>query len=232
MSSGVDSSLLDQEQKSANPNTAMEAYLSSALKNLHTALPGIIASVDLDSQTATVQIAIQRIFTERGPVPLPVCLDVPLHYPSGGGFALTFPVKAGDECLLIFSERCIDYWFVNGGVQLPAEYRLHDLSDAFAFVGVRSLPNKLNNVQTDGAELRTANRSTYIKVTEGTIFIKGNIVHEGNTQQTGDTTQTGNVALTGNFGNTGTNQNNGVNIGSTHVHPGVQPGPATTGGPQ
>lgn len=216
MSSGVESSLLDQAQKAGNPDSAMEAYLSSALKNLHTALPGIISAVDLSTQTATVQLAIQRVFTERGAVALPPCLDVPLHYPSGGNFVLTFPVQEGDECLCVFSERCIDFWFVSGGVQLPAEYRLHDLSDAFAFVGVRSLPNKLSDVQADGAELRTLDRSTYIRVTEGNIFIKGNIIHEGNTTQTGDTTSTGTVTAPLVVGTT--NVTFGGISGKDHVH--------------
>jgi hypothetical protein len=67
---------------------------------------------------------------------------------------------------------------------------MHDLSDAFASFGPTSQPKRLENVQTDGMELRTDDRSVYIRITEAGIIIKGNIVHEGNTTQTGTLTAT------------------------------------------
>ena len=53
---------------------------------------------------------------------------------------LTFPVKPGDECLLVFNERCIDGWWQSGGSSEPLDYRQHDLSDAVAIMGISSLP--------------------------------------------------------------------------------------------
>lgn len=191
------------QQLTATQEAAHAAQIDGRLKDLHTCMPGIIASFNPDTQTASVQPAIQRIFTEKGPVNLPLCVDVPVAFPGGGDFFLTFPVKKDDECILFFSERCIDFWHEKGGVQLPAEYRLHDLSDAFAQVGVNSQPKKLTALQMDGAELRTRSRSTYIRLTEGTIYVKGNIIHEGNTTQTGNVTQTGNITQTGSMTLTG-----------------------------
>lgn len=208
----------------ATPEGAFKAQIDGRLKELHTCLPGIIDSFDPVKQTASVQPAIKRVFTEQGGVNLPLCVDVPVAFPGGGDFFLTFPVQPGDECILFFSERCIDFWYANGGVQLPAEYRLHDLSDAFALVGVNSQPNKLTQVQTDGAELRTRDRSTYIKLTAGTIFIKGNVVHEGDTTQTGNTTSSGTVTGT-------TDVIGGGKSLKNHTHGGVQPGGGSTSPP-
>lgn len=210
------------QQQAATTEEAHAAQIEGRLKDLHTCLPGIIASFDPATQTASVQPAIKRIFTERGAVNLPLCVDVPVAFPGGGDFFLTFPVKPGDECILLFSERAIDNWHVSGGTQPPAEYRMHDLSDGIAIVGLNSQPKKLADLQTDGAELRTRNRSTYIRLTEGTIYIKGNIAHEGNTNQTGDTTSTGTI----------TGQTDVIaagKSGSTHTHPGDSGG--TTGPP-
>jgi hypothetical protein len=218
MSSGVESDLQDQAQKAGNPDNAILSFIDSALKNLHTSMPGIIDSYDPATQTASVQPAIKRVFTEKGAVSLPLCVDVPVAFPGGGDFFLTFPVKPGDECILLFSERCIDYWFANGGVQLPAEYRLHDLSDAVAQVGLNSQARKLASVQTDGAELRTRSRSTYIRLTEGKIFIKGDLDIQGNTTQTGTVTATVDVV------------GSGVSL-KNHTHPGVQSGTSNTGAP-
>ncbi|MFW8450019.1 Gp138 family membrane-puncturing spike protein, partial [Klebsiella pneumoniae] len=64
-------------------------------------------------------------------VNLPLLVDVPVVFPRGGGCTLTFPVKPGDECLVIFADRCIDFWWQSGGIQEPVDERMHDLSDAF-----------------------------------------------------------------------------------------------------
>jgi len=170
MSSGVISDIRDQAQKAANGDEAYKAHVDGALKNLHTMLPGIVQSFDPVTQTASVQPAIQRVFNEKGAVGLPVCVDVPVCFPGGGDFYLTFPVKQGDECILIFSERCIDFWHMNGGLQLPAEYRLHDLSDAFAVVGVNSQPKKLPSFNAADVELRDRDRTVRVTMKhDGTI---------------------------------------------------------------
>lgn len=184
-------------QQAASAEEAAAAQIESRLKDLHTMMPGIIVSFDPDKQTAVVQPAIRRIFTEKGAVNLPVCVDVPVAFPGGGDFYLTFPVQPGDECILGFSERAIDNWYASGGTQVPAEYRLHDLSDGIAQVGLNSQARKLTALQMTGAELRTRSRSTYIRLEDGTIYIKGNIVHEGNVQQTGNTSRTGTSTTSG-----------------------------------
>lgn len=55
----------------------------------------------------------------------------------------TFPLKQGDECLLLFSDREIESWFINGNVNQVNYPRMHSLTDAVAIVGLRSLPNMI-----------------------------------------------------------------------------------------
>lgn len=160
------------QQLTATQEEAHAAQIEGRLKDLHTCLPGIIASFYPDTQTASVQPAIKRIFTEKGAVNLPLCVDVPVQFPGGGDFFLTFPVKPGDECMLHFSERCIDFWHTNGGVQLPGEYRLHDLSDAMATVGINSQPRKIGAFNIDGTELRTREGTTFVRVEQEKIVLQ------------------------------------------------------------
>ena len=219
MADGKTTSQMQRDaQVSGGQDEAYSAQIEGRLKDLHTCMPGIIVSFDPVTQTASVQPAVKRIFTERGAVNLPVCVDVPVAFPGGGDFFLTFPVKAGDECILLFSERAIDYWHANGGTQLPAEYRLHDLSDGIAQVGLNSQPKKLSALQMDGAELRTRDRSTYIRLTNGTIYIKGNIVQEGSLTASGTVTAKVDVIAAG-------------KSGKGHTHGGVLPGGASTTAP-
>lgn len=218
---------MDRRELYDDPEEAIRLGFRDLQAKLWTSCVGIIESVDLGAQTCSVQPAIKgKVQLEDGSfqtVELPLLVDVPLIFPRAGGFSITFPVKKGDECLVSFSARCIDAWWQSGGIQEALESRMHDLSDGFAILGPTSQPRKLADVQTDGVEMRTDSRSTYIKLTEGTIFVKGNIVHEGNTQQTGD------VELSGNYDHSGGSMTSlGRRIDGTHNHGGVQTGSGNT----
>ena len=112
-----------------------ERMLSNSLmQSLHVSLPGTVVSYDSDKRTVNVQPAIRP---NNSTVLPPMLLDVPVFFPGN----LLFPVNVGDECLVVFSDRCMDEWFANGGVNVASLSRMHDLSDGFAFVGFSSLPN-------------------------------------------------------------------------------------------
>lgn len=138
---------------------------------LWTACPGIIQSYNAEALTCTVQPAIKgRVESPDGnvaSVALPLLVDVPVIFPSGGGFVLTFPVAAGDECLVVFASRCIDAWWQSGGVQEPIETRMHDLSDGFALVGPRSQARKIPAVSAEHVQLRTEDGQTYLEIQPG-----------------------------------------------------------------
>ena len=60
---------------------------------------------------------------------------------------ITFPISKGDDCVLLFSDREIESWFINGDAQ-PVNYqRMHDLTDAFAIFGIRSIPKMIQVAQ-------------------------------------------------------------------------------------
>lgn len=165
-----DRDLQRDAQLAATPEAAFDAQIDGRLKQLHTCIPGIIASFDPAKQTASVQPAIKRIFNEQGAVNLPLCVDVPVAFPGGGDFFLTFPVKAGDECILLFSERAIDLWYQGGGTQEPSEYRLHDLSDGLAIVGLNSQPRKIPSFNSTDTEFRNRTGTTKVQIKpDGTI---------------------------------------------------------------
>lgn len=152
-----------------DPEAVYRTAVASALAAVWTALPGIIESYDEDAQTATVQPAIQgQVTAPDGTVTtisLPVITDVPVQFPSGGGFSLTFPVKAGDECLIVFASRGIDAWHALGGVQQPTASRKHALSDAFAMVGIRSVPRALSPApSTTAVQLRNDAGTSMVEI--------------------------------------------------------------------
>jgi hypothetical protein len=159
---------MDQRERANEFQEALRAALDGRLADLWTSGPGIIEAVDADRQVATVQPAIQRPY--RGPdgtvqmLTLPLLLDCPVQFPSGGGVTLTFPVAKGDECLVVFGARCMDSWWQSGGIQPPAEFRMHSLSDGYVIPGVRSQPRKLTAVSTTKAQLRNDAGDTFVEL--------------------------------------------------------------------
>ena len=91
---------------------------------------------------------------------MPQLVDLPIAWPGGGGCTLTFPIKPGDECWVVFGSRCIDSWWQKGPqttgttIAVPPDERMHSLSDGVAYVGVRSQPREFD-VNSTAAQLRT-----------------------------------------------------------------------------
>lgn len=159
---------MDQRER-ANPyEEALAAALDGLQARIWTCLPGIIDSFDSETQTASVQIAlkVQQRASDGSTqlVNVPLLVDCPVEFPSGGGGTLTFPIAQGDECEVSFSSRCIDAWWQSGGVQPQAEFRMHDLSDGFVKVGPRSKPKVIPNISTTAVELRSDDDATKISL--------------------------------------------------------------------
>ncbi|MDV1092518.1 Gp138 family membrane-puncturing spike protein [Raoultella ornithinolytica] len=236
-----------------------DAQLAQAIMSaMRVSIPGIIQSFDPDAVTAVVQPAIKGVeHDESGAessVSLPLLVDVPVVFPRGGGCTLTFPVKEGDECLVIFADRCIDFWWQSGGIQEPVDGRMHDLSDAFCLVGPQSQAKKISVISTTATQLRTDDGSAFIEVAAGhdvTVKTPGKLTAsaDGGTEITSpEIILNGNVTINGNLsqgmGESGGSATmhgpvtvtNDVTAGDkslmTHTHGGVEHGNDSTGGPE
>lgn len=135
--------LLTQERY-VDPLEATQLHLDGRQAQIHTAMPATIVAFDPAMMTVKVQPAVQMIRVmpdgSRQPMTITELHDVPVVFPGGGGHLLTFPIQAGDDCLVVFAERSIDHWWQLGGTQTPSDWRMHDINDGFALVGVRSQP--------------------------------------------------------------------------------------------
>lgn len=170
---------MDRKELLRDPQESLRNAIDGNRVTLHTALPGLIESIDLSNQTVSVQPTIQgqKIKVAKDgtitytPVTLPLLIKVPLFFPRGGDYAITFPVKVGDECLVIFAERCIDSWWESGKVGPQIEFRMHDLSDGFAIVGFSSVPHVVPDIDPDKLQIRKLDASTVIELSESGVQI-------------------------------------------------------------
>jgi hypothetical protein len=156
---------MDYRQRYGDPDEAFRSGTDGRLARVWTALPGIVSSFDRSRMTCVVQPSVMvPVYGENGtrtPTAIPAIPDVPIVFPNGGGYLLTFPVSAGDEVLLVFAARRIDFWWASGGVQPSHDLRMHDISDAFAIPGPWSQPRRPSSVPTQGASLRSED-GTYL----------------------------------------------------------------------
>ena len=203
---------------------AIESQIKRAQSNVYTALPAKVLS--FNGHTVSCQVMINRVNANGQEITIPPLVDVPAQFPHAGGFCITVPIKEGDEGLVIFSSRCIDGWYASGSQSKPLDNRINDLSDGFFIAGCNSVPNKIPDFYNDGASMQTDDGSTYIRLTEGTIYIKGNIEQEGNFNQSG-----GNTNSTGTITAEDVKTNKGIDL-NKHIHVGVQSGNSTTGVPE
>ena len=210
---------MDRIQRLDDTYTTIKTALRAQQGGIQTAMPGIVQSYDPSKMTCTVQPAIQGVLSnpktgQASNVNLPLLVDCPVIFPSGGGVTLTFPITKGDECLVIFASRCIDAWWQNGGIQPPMEYRMHDLSDGFVLVGPRSQVNLVSAPSTTAVEMRTADGSVKVSI-DGTSKMVTIDAPSGLTG-TGTWTIDGDIVL------------NGKSI-KDHIHSGVTVGSGDSG---
>ena len=118
---------------------------------------GIIQSFNPSNQRAEIQIAykqVKDILDDGTKVyqEYPLLLDCPVITLFGGVDILSLPVQIGDNCVVFFNDNEIDQWATNGTGN-PQTFRMHDLSDAIAIVGVRPLSNVITNYLANGIRL-------------------------------------------------------------------------------
>ena len=235
-----------------------KAVSESISAGLRVSMPGIIQSFDADAVTCVIQPAIKGFeFDNSGNKvsnTLPLLVDVPVVFPRGGGCSLTFPLAVGDECLVIFSDRCIDFWWQSGGIQEPVSDRMHHLADCFVIPGPQSQAKKISGISTTAAQLRTDDGSAFIELAAGhdvTVKTPGKLTAsaDGGTEITSpEIILNGNVTINGNLsqgmGDSGgiatmlgpITVSNDVTAGGKslmmHTHGGVEHGNDSTGEPE
>ena len=239
-------------------NLLLQQFFSGKQAGIWTAIPGIIQSFDPEALTCEVQPAIKGRRREAdGTIKvenLPLLLDCPVVFPRGGGCSLTFPIKPGDECLVVFASRGIDFWWQNGGIQPPPEPRMHDLSDGFVIPGPYSQPKKIGNVNTSAVQLRSDDGEAYLEINPDSHDIKINTSGDFSSNCKNFSLTAENVSFNCNKFDVNSpqiNLNGAINGGGsgganatftgdvkagsvslkTHTHKGTQPGNGNTGQP-
>lgn len=129
--------MINLNDRLRDPSRQQDAYWTGREAMLWTALPGIVQSFDPVAMTCEVQPAIQG----------------KMRLEDGGVEVVNLPLLL--DCPVVFPR---------GGVQPPAETRMHDLSDGFVIPGPYSQPQVIPDVSTTAVELRTDDRNARVSI--------------------------------------------------------------------
>lgn len=153
--------------------------MQSELRDLNTAIPGHIESYDAETRTASISIPIVN-YTE-GEQPSdeveedwPVLLGVPVWFPGGGSFHMSWPLANGDPVLIVFCQRDISEWFVSDGKEphAPEFPELHTENAAICIP--RLYPEKAEKKDASDTDVTLQFKTTkFILKPNGDVVIEG-----------------------------------------------------------
>ena len=211
-------------------------FWRNAMK-LNTCIPAIVDEFDPTTQRVSATPAIMGKYVHPDTqavtyIQCPKITNIPLAITKGVGLKITYPIKKGENCTLIFSQRSIDNFLIEGGIQRPYDtedpdkttLRCMDMTDAMCFPGVITNQEVIASYDNDALEIRNEDGTTKLTVKENSLkFLQGSAsieLKENNITMAADT-----INITG----TKTVTIDGKDF-LTHIHTGVTTGQGKTGG--
>lgn len=221
---------MDPRERFYDLQEALRVVMESFGADTWTALPGNIISFDAGKCTAVVRCGILRRFRVVPPEggngrledrAIPDLPDVPIIFPRGGGYSLTFPVAAGDPCLVVFASRNIDAWWQSGEPAPAMTARMHDLSDGFAILGPVTQNGRISGISGDSVQLRNGAGDAVVQIRGDEVTLKATkvIIDAPEVEVTGELRVEGDV------------RSGSVSL-QQHRHTQTQPGSGQSGIPQ
>lgn len=174
----------------------MKRMVRDEVNGAHTALPAEIVSYDAEKGLAVVLPKAKFKKPNGETIGFPEVDGVPVLFPQNKDFSIAFPVKPGDNCLLIFSDQSLDFWLY--GKETDTELK-HDLSNALAIpnINTKGNPDMVTACDEDAVVIRAGESKAKIKTDE--ILLDGSVKIEARVGGTVMVIKADGVFITGNF---------------------------------
>ena len=119
----------------------VENFIDSKLRQVHTMLPGKIVNYDEVQRKATIKMLIRLRTVEGTVLSIPEINNVPVIFPSGQNFSLTWPLEKNDGVEVRFSEEGLGA-FLKGKTEVDGDsFARFVLTDAVCQPGLNSFKN-------------------------------------------------------------------------------------------
>ena len=166
---------------------AIKEWIRKGGENIHVSMIGKIESYNPQTNRASITPVGTMTCPDWQELPFPTIHNVPIQYPCGNGgkSGVTFPVKQGDTCIIIFADHQIEN-FLSG--EKSDDMRNHSMNDAYAIPTLfsASVPTLKSNPDDvclfNNGSLAVLNEGTFkITLADGTTatFGGGDLVVNG-----------------------------------------------------
>ena len=118
-------------QTSNEAKDTIKEWIRKGGENIHVSMIGKIDSYNPQTNRASITPVGSFTAPDWQDIPYPTIHNVPIQYPCGNGgkSGVTFPVKPGDTCIIIFADHQIEN-FLSG--EKSDDMRNHSMNDAYA----------------------------------------------------------------------------------------------------
>lgn len=154
-----------------------------AVEAIHTAVPAVITTFDPITGLATVQPKAKFKKPNGGTIDYPAISGVPVVFPQSENVTIAFPIREKDNCLLVFSEKPIDYWLYGKETDTDLNF---DLSSAIAIPSLKNTGNEAMQTACSENAVVIQSGGTVLKVKDDRVHIVGDLTVEGNITASGD----------------------------------------------
>lgn len=174
--------------------------LTDRINQMHTATVCQVKSVNTKDKTVSVLPMVKMNDLNNNPVDHSVVNDIPYIRLQGGSYGIICDPVVGDIGLVVFCSRDISNVIKNKKVTTRGSKRTYSISDGIYV-----------------ASLLLDEPTTYLKIVDGTVEIKGDVTVDGNITATGDIVA-GRVSLQNHIHSNGNNrENTGKPIGKGDI---------------
>ena len=88
-----------------NQTQVLRFALEQRFKELQTMMPGIVEKYDAEKRTVKVKPALNIVYTNQPPQERQPLENVPVVFPGGKDFSITWELEEGDPVIIIYSHR-------------------------------------------------------------------------------------------------------------------------------
>lgn len=198
----------------------IQTVIDATLIDLHVCIPATVVEYDPDTQYADVQISLKIKYEDGTLINWPVIPNVPVVHPraNGGKTYIHIPLKKDDQLTLVVSERSLDNWKTQGGIQDPDDRRKFNMTDAYALIGGAAEPDAFSVDDPDAIEITNKSGMFQIKDNGDTIVTtdKTHIqINNDGTINIGESVNTGDIKIKNKSTEVDILGNGKINIGTS-----------------
>lgn len=160
---------LDEEKDYSNLTDALQFVFNQMLKNIFVSIPGIIESYDPVKKRCRVKPAINILLTDGETAAQSSIVNVPVIWPSGGGFTILSPLPTGTPVEIKFSQRGVTKFKETFAQEDPGN-GIFDKEDAHVIPSYGAL--SVSPATESGISMQSEDGENYIYVESGQVKIK------------------------------------------------------------